>query len=280
MTHARWKIRASPPRIDPAAPHFVVVQVGDFVVPWSFEATAIRDDDDASDWPPIRMHIAMDGSRPVVRKLTIGTEPFMETRIDGVRTKNWTGRASEDTLLDYRLGHEREPGVEPAAVPTRAVNPSLLRELPLARLAKHAMLGVAYRFGDGPVAEKVVHDELRDDAGFYRLGHDETELDDSYGVYIFDEPAWDEHWTEYMQVLAGEAEQQRIATRRNRITDERLAQVAEVYREAIEHDRPPKKSVAAALNVAVSTAGRYIVLARKKGHLGPTEPGKKGELAR
>jgi hypothetical protein len=275
MTKARWKIKASFPKVDPDNPHLMVVELGDgdYVVPQLFEATAIRDD--VTDWPPITMQIAMDGTRPTVRKLTIGSEPFIEAFIDGAWTRNYAGHTEAEFPYRIRHAHEDDLGIE--AAPTRQIDASLLRELPLARLAKHAMLGVAWRY-EGPRSENVVPYELRDVSGFYRLGPEETELEDDYGVYIFDEPAWDDHWTPHMETLAKDVERRRAVNRRNRITDELLARVASVYREAIEEDKPPKKAVAAALNVAESTAGRYIGEARKKGHLRPTAPGKKGEL--
>jgi transposase len=48
-----------------------------------------------------------------------------------------------------------------------------------------------------------------------------------------------------------------------------LARVAEVYREAHALGSNPTRTVAQRLGVARSTAGRYVVQARRQGHLGP-----------
>jgi hypothetical protein len=272
MPKAHWKIRASPPKVDPET-GFVVVTMGDFIVPVTFEATAVRDD--VSDWPPITMQIAMDDSRPVVRRLTIGADRIQED----VELRRRSAPAGTDETQSERTAR-REVGGQRAPKRTRPINASFLREIPLARLAKHAMLGVAWRLGEAASADRVVPHELLDDAGFYALGLEGTELQDEYGVYLFDQPAWDDLWTEHMQALAKEAEHPSAAPRRNRITDELLARVAQAYRHAIQEGRPPKKAVQAAERVSEATAGRYIMRARKEGHLGPTQPGKKGELAR
>jgi hypothetical protein len=67
-------------------------------------------------------------------------------------------------------------------------------------------------------------------------------------------------------------------TARNRVTHAHLQEVAEVYRRAIAEGIPPKKAVSAELRASISTAGRWISLARQQGILGRTLPGKKGEL--
>jgi hypothetical protein len=63
-----------------------------------------------------------------------------------------------------------------------------------------------------------------------------------------------------------------------RLPQERLEEVARVYRYALSHDRPPTNAVAEALDVSRSTAGRYVVRARRAGLLGPASPGVAGEL--
>jgi hypothetical protein len=60
---------------------------------------------------------------------------------------------------------------------------------------------------------------------------------------------------------------------RTKVTDELLSEVAELYR-----DSGPDSAwgaIADRYGVSKSTAGRYVVLARKAGYLPPTKPGKK-----
>jgi len=153
---------------------------------------------------------------------------------------------------------------------------------------KYAMLGVAVRLGERG-AEDVVPWELFDDDGFYEIGpdafrdpeayyRDDPDLpttDDVYGPW--NEP-WIEPWTDEMQELARQVEGLRAPRRRNRINDELLRRVADAYRKAMAEGRPPKKAVELALYVSKATAGRYIMKARSRGFLGPTSPGRKGEL--
>src|SRR5207249_4557258 len=67
-------------------------------------------------------------------------------------------------------------------------------------------------------------------------------------------------------------------TARNRVTDEHLGKVAAVYRRAINDAIPPKQPVGDELHASTSTAGRWISLARRRVILGPTLPGKNGEV--
>lgn len=57
------------------------------------------------------------------------------------------------------------------------------------------------------------------------------------------------------------------------VTDDQLATVAKVYREAMDAGDPPTLAVAGAYGVARSTAARWIQRARKGGFLGPARPG-------
>lgn len=66
--------------------------------------------------------------------------------------------------------------------------------------------------------------------------------------------------------------------RRNRVTDEHLAEVAAVYRNAEAAGKPPAKAVEEAFFTTYSTATRWIGLARKAGILGPAQKGKSGEV--
>jgi len=67
-----------------------------------------------------------------------------------------------------------------------------------------------------------------------------------------------------------------VRARREGITPERLAEVAEHYRAAPD-PRAPTRYVAEQMNVARSTAGHLVVEARRRGLLGPTQPRVAGE---
>jgi Family of unknown function (DUF6214) len=60
----------------------------------------------------------------------------------------------------------------------------------------------------------------------------------------------------------------------------RLVRVAEIYRAARSHGRPPVKAVAEELPASRSTAGRLVGLARKAGLLSETTPGRPGADAK
>ena len=62
------------------------------------------------------------------------------------------------------------------------------------------------------------------------------------------------------------------------ITEDNLLEVARVYREAVKHGDPPTQAVADGMNVARSTAARWVAAARTRGLLGPAMRGK-GEEA-
>jgi hypothetical protein len=272
MSEARWWISASWPTVD--ADEFdkptLIVEIGDYRLPWAFEATVFRADvrgEPVGDWPPIRMKVQMHGARPEIRELTIGAPPAPPLIVTGEERE----RLSDEQLEELARTHDEAY----TQASRHSVTASMMRELPLARLARYAMLGVAHRVNEGPV----VPSDFRDGpGGSYRIGPGETELGDLYGVYIIDTPAWEDLWSEHMQALAAQAERASTATRRNRITDEHLERVAHVYRRAIAERRPPKKAVREAWHVSEATAGRYIMRARERGYLGNTRRGKKGEL--
>jgi hypothetical protein len=61
--------------------------------------------------------------------------------------------------------------------------------------------------------------------------------------------------------------------RRLKITDDMLAEIARVYRDHL--DEGPWQAIQDRYGVSESTAGRYVLLARKAGHLPATTAGKK-----
>jgi hypothetical protein len=60
---------------------------------------------------------------------------------------------------------------------------------------------------------------------------------------------------------------------RAKVTDKRLREVAELYRDNV--DDGPWQVIMDRFGVSESTAGRYVLLARKAGYLPLTKPGKK-----
>jgi len=242
----------------------MVDKVGDYYVLPRFNATVVRRDVD--DFPTVELEIEIADGRPVVTAFALRADSSFAREQDGGA---WTL-------------------TEAGERPKRSITAALLRELPLARLAKYAMLGVAWRLGPSG-GEDVVPWELRDEHGFYEIGpdafrdpmayhRDDPDLPTADDVFApWNEPSV-EPWTEEMKKLARELERSRAPRRRNRITDELLTGVAEVYREAMAEGRPPKKAVELAFYVSGATAGRYIMKARSRGFLGPTSPGRKGEL--
>ena len=60
---------------------------------------------------------------------------------------------------------------------------------------------------------------------------------------------------------------------RRTITDRLLADVARLYRDNV--DNKPWRVIAKHYNVSEATAGRYVVRARREGHLPQTTSGKK-----
>ena len=61
------------------------------------------------------------------------------------------------------------------------------------------------------------------------------------------------------------------------VTDENLTQVAGLYRDALARGLPPTQTIAETMHVARSTAARWVGLARKRGLLGASLPGRAGE---
>ncbi len=264
MPPYHWMIRSTAVAAfaDKEAPEFVVVQVGDLFVPENFRATASRQDEDDwpdfTNWPELTFKGKMRGSQPVIYDLRIAGAPTAE------------GARSDD-----HDDHELRP---------RAITGEVLREIPLGRLAKAAMLGVAFRLpNDGDHVEYAVPENAKELSGFwyidtldsFRVPTNEAAERLRTDAPVFDEPPWQEH----MQAIARALRQAEPLTRnRNQVTRNHLEAVAEVYRLAIDDGDPPKKAVSAAFHVSISTAGRWVQRARREGFLGPTQPGRKGEI--
>lgn len=75
-------------------------------------------------------------------------------------------------------------------------------------------------------------------------------------------------WTEAMR--AG----RHVPQRGKRLSDEQLEEVAVIYRDALERGMPPTATVAKSKHLARSTAGRWVLEARRRGFL-EAAPGKR-----
>jgi|SRR5665647_1061483 len=69
-----------------------------------------------------------------------------------------------------------------------------------------------------------------------------------------------------------------VTRRRDRVTDDLLREVADVYRKAWAAGDPPTQAVASHFYKSHSTAARWVGLARKAGYLGPADGSRGGEL--
>ena len=166
-------------------------------------------------------------------------------------TSSAAGRET-DTLHDLKRFNdviglwEGSPPVGHGEVPAaESISPTHLR-IPIVRLARTAVLQLSY---DPDNPRPVV-------------GREDNELAGLIGK------------------LPRAARRTPTRQRRTSITDDHLRHVAEVYRQAVAQGLPPEQAVANQLHVAAPTAGRQIGIARKRGFLGATTPGKKGETER
>lgn len=105
-------------------------------------------------------------------------------------------------------------------------------------------------------------------SGVLAAAHDE--VDDKATRLDLDQ--WDELWQQAPQELTG--------PKRPVLDDSHYQEVAKIYRLAVEQRRPPTQAVAANWTRHPSTAARWVMEARKRGHLGPTQQGKAGEEMR
>lgn len=71
-----------------------------------------------------------------------------------------------------------------------------------------------------------------------------------------------------------------LARRRNRITHSHLAEVAQIYKAAVDAGEHPTQAVAKALNVSHSAASKYVGKARQEGLLDKTRRGVAGKRGR
>jgi hypothetical protein len=157
------------------------------------------------------------------------------------------------------------------------VTAELLRSLPLSRLAKYATLGTLAMFGKDPLRGELWSRLSPDRSGFYGFPTDPQPPPPILTLRVDDGAAAQKTLTDSWSELVKHHDQASDRRRRNVVSDELLQRVADVYRQAMEARRPPKKAVQQAESVSAATAGRYITRARARGYLGQTARGKKGE---
>jgi hypothetical protein len=178
--------------------------------------------------------------------------------------------------LEIRL-EDRQPLVRRLTVSAHGsgsgLTTELMREFPLARLAKYATVGAAFAFGEGPLVDELTGRLRRDGSGFL-IGARPSAGAQTHTFTVTDSPAAREVWPWLLRarLAAGSG------ARRTRISNELLERIARVYRQAVAERRPPKRAVEAAEGVSEATAGRYVMRARQRGYLGKTLPGKQGEI--
>jgi hypothetical protein len=90
-------------------------------------------------------------------------------------------------------------------------------------------------------------------------------------------PGPSDTWEGFVQGFEAELANLARPERGKRISDEFLRQVADVYRYALGRGLAPTAAVGEAFNYSRSTAGRWIVEARRRGLLGPAIRGRAGE---
>jgi hypothetical protein len=137
--------------------------------------------------------------------------------------------------------------IEIRAADGEAVTGEALRRLPVAKLTRQAVAGAARLYQ--PIA----------DGGppIFRLSGQPARVHaDFYNSYTQDA---------------------RRPRRGSPLTREHLAQVAELYRAALQRGDPPTRTIATELHAARSTAARWVALAREQGLLGASLPGQAGE---
>jgi hypothetical protein len=71
-----------------------------------------------------------------------------------------------------------------------------------------------------------------------------------------------------------------LAKRRNRITKDHLAEVAQIYKKAVDAGEHPTQAVAKAMKVSHSAASKYVGKARQEGLLDKTRQGVAGKRGR
>ena len=98
-------------------------------------------------------------------------------------------------------------------------------------------------------------------------------------IWMLAEPG--EHgtsWEERLALLDSTEQLIRSRPRRHSINTGHLTEVAQVYRHAVDSGAPTK-AVAKAFHATRSTAGRWVVLARREGLLGPADRTRAGEAS-
>jgi len=213
----------------------------------------------------------------VAKPVPLEGDDVVHTLVDGNPRLTVTvadeARWREDPRLSLQLDLRTIPPVVTAVTAERGLTAKALRDLPLARLANYAAIGVLAAYGAGPLRDELWPRLAADGSGF--------ELRPDEPLAMLDFSVDDETAQATARVLIEELARRHSGapprTPRNVVSDELLERVAHVYGEALSAGRPPKKAVRVAEGVSEATAGRYVKRARERGFLAPTVRGKKAD---
>lgn len=177
------------------------------------------------------------------------TGPRTFVQLDGFAVWQHFIAVSEGVSLEIKITDRGEPLCIGVTVrDEEGVNSEALRRVPVARLVKEAFAVAASKVEtekDGQPIPRMVGTSAGDRARFYER-------------------------------FAKDVRQPRSGSP---LTDEHLAQVAELYRAAVEREDAPTQTVADAMHVTRPTAGRWVAKARERGLLGPAKRGRGGEAS-
>ena len=185
-------------------------------------------------------------------------------------------RPGEGSSVTLELDVRTLPPVVTAITADQGLTATLLRGLPLSRLAKYATIGGLAAFGVEALRDELWSRLSGDGSGFEGFDAGQEITPPLFTFTVDDGAAAQKTVTDSIEELVRRHDGS-SRSRRNIVSDELLQRVAHVYREAIKTRRPPKKAVQASEGVSEATAGRYIMRARERGLLGQTTRGKKGE---
>ncbi len=157
----------------------------------------------------------------------------------------WQHFVAEDESVALEVKVDERGGPRCVALTARdddGVTGEAMRSLPVARLLKAAFVDASFKLDERGVGH-LLSTPLKDREAFYGR-------------------------------VAKDARQPRQGSP---ITEDDLRQVAELYRAALGRGDPPTQTVANSLQVARSTAARWVARARERNLLGPALRGRAGE---
>jgi hypothetical protein len=159
------------------------------------------------------------------------------------------GEFADDTEVELavEVDDEGTASCRKLEVRNAAVTSAVLRGVPIARLLAHGMTLASFEIGEPRPS----------------------------GVVTLSVPTMNRRADFYDRHAKGA----RRPRKGSPLTDENLRQVAELYRAALKRGDAPTQTVADGMNVARSTAARWVAKARESGFLGPAIRGRAGEVS-